>query len=588
MPDKAVDPVTLEVVRNALLTITREMEYVVGRTSRSMFWVETGDYSTAILTADGQMVAQGPAGIPVHMGTMPLSMQYALDRVGRETLEPGDVLWNNDPYSGSNHLPDVLLAQPIFADGQLVAIAAVRGHWIDIGGATPWSYSTANRDIQAEGIRVPPTKICRAGVLNQELLDVILANVRMPQERFGDFRAQLAGCAMGEQRVLALCRRYGTATIRACLEETLNHAERLMRTEIAKMPDGQYTAHDYLDGDEIDQRPLRIAATVTIRGDCLEVDFTGTDGPATGGVNAPYAVTCTAVYYTMKALTDPEIPSNSGAYRPIKVYAPPGSLVNPNWPAPVVAGNHETSSRIIDVLLQALAPAITDRVVAGLAGSVHGVHVAGRDHRRGRGGKEFMIGGGVQGGRGACLGGDGINGVRTGVVNIRNLTAEVMEMRSSIKLEKEEIVTDTGGVGKWRGGCTSRRVYRMTEGSGLLTVISDRATSGPFGLFGGGEGGRAKLSMRTGREERVLFSKFHGQMEPGDEFTFQAAGGGGYGDPLERDVELVRKDVLNGYVSVASARDNYGVVVDGETLEVDLSATEQLRGRPKRTDCGEM
>ncbi|MBI4318663.1 MAG: hydantoinase B/oxoprolinase family protein [Chloroflexi bacterium] len=583
MARQAVDPVTLEVVRNALLTIAKEMEYVVGRTSRSMFWVETGDYSTAILTADGQMVAQGPAGIPVHMGTMPLSIQHSLAKIGPRTLEPGDVLWNNDPYSGSNHLPDVLLAQPIFAEGELVAIAAVRGHWIDIGGATPWSYSTANRDIQAEGIRVPPTKICRAGVLNQELLDVILANVRMPQERYGDFRAQLAGCAMGEQRVLALCHRYGTETIRACLDEILNHAERLMRAEIARMPDGEYTAYDYLDGDEIDQRPLRIEAKVSVRGDALEVDFTGTDGPATGGVNAPYAVTCTAVYYTMKALTDPEIPSNSGAYRPIKVYAPPGSLVNPNWPAPVVAGNHETSSRIIDVLLQALAPAIPDRVVAGLAGSVHGMHVAGVDERRGRAGKEFMLGASTQGGRGACLGSDGINGIRTGVVNIRNVPVEVMEMRTSVKLLKEEIVTDSGGVGKWRGGCALRRLYRMTEGRGLLTVISDRTASAPFGLFGGGEGGKARLTMKSGTEERVLFSKYHGQMEPGDEFFFQAAGGGGYGDPFERDVEMVRKDVLNGYVSIDVARRGYGVVIDAPSGEVNVAATEDARsGHPTR------
>ncbi|MDP2663310.1 MAG: hydantoinase B/oxoprolinase family protein, partial [Dehalococcoidia bacterium] len=480
---------------------------------------------------------------------------HSIERIGRSNLDPGDVIWNNDPYSGSNHLPDVLLAKPVFVDGELAAIAAVRGHWMDIGGATPGSYSTANRDIQAEGIRVPPTKICKKGVLNQELLDVILTNVRMPQERYGDFRAQMAGCDMGEQRVLALCRKYGQQTIRTCMEEILNHSERLMRAEISSMPDGDYTAYDFLDGDEIEQRPLKVEAMVKVRGDSLEVDFTGTDGQAAGGLNAPYAVTCTAVYYTIKALTDPEIPSNSGAYRPIKVFAPPNCLVNPRPPAAVVAGNHETSSRIIDVLLQALAPAIPGRVVAGLAGSAHGFVIGGRDERRGDATREFIIGDPVHGGRGACLGSDGINGIRTGVVNIRNQPVEVMEMRTPIMIEEEGIVTDSGGTGKWRGGCTTRRVYRMTEGMGIVTIIADRATYGPFGLFGGGTGGRCQLVMKSGGKERTLFSKYHGVMGSGDVLLFQAAGGGGYGDPLERDVEAVRKDVLNGYVSLRSARE---------------------------------
>ncbi|MBI2849189.1 MAG: hydantoinase B/oxoprolinase family protein [Chloroflexi bacterium] len=582
MARTSLDPATLEVLRNALLTVTKEMEYVVGRTSRSTFWVETGDYSTAILTAEGQVVAQGPAGIPVHMGTMPLSVQYALERIGRSDLEPGDVIWNNDPYSGSNHVPDVLLARPIFERGELLAIAAVRGHWIDIGGATPGSSSTANRDIYAEGIRLPPTKICKGGVINRELLDVILTNVRMPKERYGDFRAQMAGCAMGEQRVLDLCRKYGSETIRAAMEEILNHSERLMRAEISKLPDGDYTAYDFLDGDEIEKRPLKVEATIKIRGDSMEVDFTGTDGPAAGGLNAPYAVTCTAVYYTVKAITDPEIPSNSGAYRPIKVFAPPNCLVNPRPPAAVMAGNHETSSRIIDVLLQALAPAIPERVVSGLAGSAYAFILAGRDQRRAEAEQEFVIAEPIHGGKGACLGGDGINAIRTGVVNIRNQPVEVMEMRSPLMVETERIVADSGGVGQWRGGCATQRVYVVTKGKAILTIIADRAKFGPFGLFGGGMGGCCRLLIRTGSEQKVLFSKYHGPMGPGDKLYFQAAGGGGYGDPLERDVQLVGKDVLNGYVSPEAAEVEYGVIVNRKTHEVDLAATLELRGRLRK------
>lgn len=565
-----VDPVTLEVLRNALLTVTKEMDFIIGRTSRATLWQESGDYSTAILTRDGEMLAQGPHGIPVHLGTMPLSVQHALAKIGKEELEPGDIIWNNDPYSGSNHLPDVLLVKPIFYEEQLIAISAVRGHWIDIGGSAPGSYSTSNRDIYAEGFRLPPTKIFRRGILNHDLFEAILANVRIPEERRGDFAAQLAGLNFGEKRVLALCQKYGRETFLYYLNNILSHSEELVRAEIRKMPKGRFCASDILDGDEIDKKPLRICVSVEIKEEDIEIDFTGTDGQATGGINAPYAVICSAVYYTIKSLTDPEIPANSGAYRPIKIDAPLGTLVNPRFPAAVVQGNHETGSRVVDVLVEAFAQAIPDRVIAGCTGSASAFVIGGQDSGEERGHKPYLLIQIVDGGRGACRGGDGINAIRCGIINAKNQPVEVIESRTPIFVEAQELVPDSGGPGRWRGGCSIKASYRLTSGSAILTTLSDRVTTGPYALLGGKEGKRCALNLRHGEQDIVLFSKYTGVMEQGDVFYFQAAGGGGCGEPSQRDNHQVINDYLDGYISLAGAKEGYGVSIDPQETPFSL------------------
>jgi N-methylhydantoinase B len=440
-----VDPITLEVVQNGLLTITKEMDFVIARTARSVLWQESGDYSTAILAPDGDMISQGPNGIPVHLGTMPQSVQHALAKIGVDSLEPGDIIWNNDPYSGSNHVPDVLLVKPIFHQGAIVAISAVRGHWLDIGGSTPGSYSTLNRDIYGEGFRLPPTKLFRRGVINEDLFNAILANVRLAEERRADFDAQMAGLNLGERRVLALCEKYGQETFRNCLKEILHRSEALIRREIRKMPNGIYHATDVLDGDEIDRKPINVAVTVTIRDDDLEIDFTGSGPQATGGINASYAVTCSATYYTIKTLTNPEIAANSGSYRPIKVIAPEGSVVNPIFPAPVVQGNHETGSRVVDVLYRAFAQAIPDKVIAGVTGSASAIVIGGEITEGNQRKKRYLQLQPIDGGRGACANGDGINAVRCGVINAKNQPIEVMESRSPVLIQKWELAPDSGG-----------------------------------------------------------------------------------------------------------------------------------------------
>jgi N-methylhydantoinase B len=579
-----IDPITLEVVQNGLLTITKEMDFVIARTARSVLWQESGDYSTAILAPNGDMISQGPNGIPVHLGTMPQSVQNALAKVGVETLEPGDVIWNNDPYSGSNHVPDVLLVKPIFYDGAVVAISAVRGHWLDIGGSTPGSYSTINRDIYGEGFRLPPTKLFRRGVMNEDLFNAILANVRLAEERRADFEAQMAGLNLGERRVMALCEKYGRETFSNCLDEILRRSEALVRLEIRKMPNGVYRASDILDGDEIDRKQINFNVTVTIRDEELEIDFSGTDPQATGGINASYAVTCSATYYTIKTLTNPEIPANSGSYRPIKVIAPEGTVVNPIFPAPVVQGNHETGSRVVDVLYRAFAQAIPDKVIAGVTGSASAIVVGGETYADNARKKRYLQLQPIDGGRGACVGSDGINAIRCGVINAKNQPIEIMESRSPIVVDRWELAADSGGAGQYRGGCAVTMEFRIKSGTAIVTTLSDRGTTGPYGLFGGEEGRKCGLSLTRNGTTNSLFSKSTVLIEAGDVFRFEAAGGGGVGNPLLRDPDAVIKDVKNGYVTVAAARTVYGLEVDPQTLRAAPTPERRAQEIAKSSD----
>jgi N-methylhydantoinase B len=579
MASVVVDPITLEVVQNGLLTITKEMDFVIARTARSVLWQESGDYSTAILAPNGDMISQGPNGIPVHLGTMPQSVQCALDKIGFDKLEPGDVIWNNDPYSGSNHVPDVLLVKPIFYDGAVVAISAVRGHWLDIGGSTPGSYSTINRDIYGEGFRMPPTKLVRRGVMNEDLFNAILANVRLADERRADFDAQMAGLNLGERRVLALCEKYGRSTFSDCLVQILDRSEALVRREIRKMPNGVFRAADVLDGDEIDRRPINVVVTVTVRDEDLEIDFAGTDPQATGGINASYAVTCSATYYTIKTLTNPDIPANSGSYRPIKVIAPEGTVVNPLFPAPVVQGNHETGSRVVDVLYRAFAQAIPDKVIAGVTGSASAIVIGGETAEGNQREKRYLQLQPIDGGRGACIGGDGINAIRCGVINAKNQPIEVMESRSPVIIDKWELASDSGGAGQYRGGCAVTMEFRIKSGTAVVTTLSDRGTTGPYGLFGGEEGRKCGLSLTRNGVTTSLFSKSTVLIHAGDVFRFEAAGGGGLGNPLLRDADAVVRDVDNGYVTPAGAKILYGLDVNPQTL-VGTPTPERSKSAP--------
>ena len=364
MSKTRLDPITFAVLRSGLVNAVAEMKGVVVRTAYSNLWKEAGDLSCGLLTSHGELAVQGIGDIPIHLASMPMSLGACLVRIPPAGLKPGDVLYQNDPYQGNNHLPDFIMAKPVFFDGRIVAYTAVRGHYVDVGGGGPGSYSATMPDIYAEGLRIPPVRIFKEGELNQDIVDVLLHNTRNSRERFGDLRSQFAGCVAAERRVLSFCQKYGAETFQAAMEEMVAAAEKLTRAAIAKIPDGTYTFEDFCDNDAITDDPIRIAASVTVRGEEIEIDFAGSSPQVRGGMNAPLAVTVSAACYAIKCITDPENLPNSGSYRPIKVNAPYGTVVNPMPPAPVIAGNHETASRIVDVIIGALASVVPERICA--------------------------------------------------------------------------------------------------------------------------------------------------------------------------------------------------------------------------------
>jgi len=555
-----LDPITFEVVRNALSTLVAEMKIIVMRSAYCTLWRETGDLSCALLNARGDSVVQGRWDEPVHLATMPFSVKGALRKLGADQLEPGDVIFHNDPEWGNNHLPDCLMAKPIFYADRLIAFAAVRGHWSDIGGMSPGSYMTVSRELIQEGLRIPPLKICRRGAWDQQVIDVIMANVRGPDERIGDFRAQYAGCLACEKKFLSVVEKYGLETVMACTDSILDRSEALTRQEIAKIPSGNYGFEDWLDGDGVVDERIRLKVRVAIDGSVVTVDFGGSHPQTAGGMNSPLSVTTTAVLYAIKAITDPWNPANSGSYRPVRVDAPEGTFVNPKLPAPVVGSNAHTSNRIVDAIFGALAAACPERIIAGGSGSSVVLLVGGTDSRTGRNNRGFVFLEPHGGAGGARATKDGVNAIRVGVGNSSNHSVEIVEREYPLRVLEYVIVADKGGAGTFRGGCPVRRVYQVLTGA-TLNIVAERGLTLAHGVQGGKPGGRAEFWLNPGtpRAERLPSKTPLLAVEKGTIISVQSAGGGGFGDPRHRDPEAVRLDVRNQYVTIEGARREYGM-----------------------------
>jgi N-methylhydantoinase B len=595
---RELDPITYEVIRHGLLAGAAEMKVRVMRSSYATLWREAGDLSCAIMTPRAELIAQGPADIPVHLATLPFCLEGMLRKIDPATYEEGDVLFQNDPLWGNNHLPDCVTAKPIFVNGEIVAYAVVRGHWTDIGGIGPGSYTSVTTDHLQEGLTIPPVKIYKRGRLDEELADLILSNVRNRRERLGDLRAQYAGCIAGERTVLGLVKKYGQETVRAAFSRVLDHAETLTRQEIEKIPDGTYHFTAWSDGDGVDDRPIKIQVALSVKGSDITVDFTGSAEQARGGMNAPIAVTTSATLYAIKCATDPWNPANSGSYRPVKVIAPPGSIANPHLPCPVILGNHETAGMMAAAIFGALDQANPDapqRTIAGGSDSATLFTLGGRDPRPGRAGRSFIC----VDLQGMCWGArhdkDGINGFRSGVGNSANNPTEVLEVEYPLLVEFNAFVPDAGGPGRFRGGLPMRKAFRFLADS-VLTMVAERTRFPAHGLRGGGAGAPAQFVMNPGTPgETRLFSKTPPiPIKAGTVLWLQPGGGGGFGDPLERDPERVREDVRNEYVSLEGAARDYGVALRPATLEVDLEATRRLRAErragaspPSPSPCGE-
>jgi N-methylhydantoinase B/oxoprolinase/acetone carboxylase alpha subunit len=521
------DPITLEVFRNLFRSVAEEMGASLMRTAYSPNIKERRDYSCAVFDCEGRMVAQGDH-MPVHLGSMPLSVEHALDK---HDMERGDVVILNDPYRGGTHLPDITMVAPVFSDqsGKACFYVANRAHHADVGGSSPGSMPIASEIFQ-EGIIVPPVRIIRNGSLVDDVMKLILANVRTPEERRGDLTAQLAALKTGELRLEELICRYGLDKVMAYAEGLQEYTVKVMRSVIEEMPDGKYAFMDVLDDDGMGNGPVEIKVEITLDGDRAIVDFTGTDPQVKGNINANLAVTLSAVFYVFRCLLPYRIPSNCGCIEPIEVIAPEGSLINAAFPSAVAAGNVETSQRIVDVLFGALSKAIPDRIPAASSGTMNNLTIGGVAIEGGKGYAYYET---VAGGMGARPGKDGLDAVHTHMTNTMNTPVEALERYFPFRLSRYEILRGTGGRGRYRGGDGIRRDMRMLSDA-TVTVISDRRISSPYGLQGGEKGapGRNVLIRKDG-SERELPSKVQVRLRAGETLSIRSPGGGGYGHSEE-------------------------------------------------------
>ena len=464
-------------------------------------------------------------------------------------LQPGDAILTNDVYNGGTHLPDMTLISPLFVKEELLGYAVNRTHWPDVGGSAPGS-SSVSEEIYQEGIRIPPVVLFREGELDPQLSSILMANVRVPEDRLGDLHAQFAGNMRGIQRVQELVHRYGLDTVRRVMGETVRYSKSLMEQEISQIPDGIYRFEEYMDGDGFSAGPegrgLKLRVSVEVSGESVSVDFTGSCPATKGPVNAPLAVTASSVYYTLLAVTDPSIPPNSGCYEPIEIIAPKGSIVHADHPYPVVSANTETSNRIVDVLLGAFSQAIPEKVIAASYGSACIVTLGGLNPRTK---SPFVHYETVGGGMGACPNGDGVNGHRVHMGNTMNIPVEAIEALFPIRILSYQLIPNSGGLGKFRGGCGVRRVYEALEPGIRFSVLCERSLHPPWGLLGGNPGKRARFLIEDPEGRRTSLSSKVSSMEvpQGHRLWIETAGGGGYGPLEERDSVLSDRDRLEGY-----------------------------------------
>ena len=564
-----IDSVTLEVTRNAAAAVCEEMNANLIRTGYSPNIKERRDCSCALFDADAEMIAQAE-NMPVHLGSMPFSVEAAVDRFSRESLHPGDAILLNDPFYGGAHLPDLTLVTPVYHEGELIAFTANRAHHADVGGSHAGSVSADSTEIYQEGLRIPPVKLFQQGDPNDAVFDMILSNVRTPDERRGDLRAQEAANETGRRRFNELADRYGTSKLGVALEEIKNYSERRMRAEIDTLPDGEYAFEDVLDDDGAGNADLPITVSLTIDGDEILVDFTGTADQAAGPVNAVFAVTASATYYAVRCVTDPEIPPNHGCYRPITITAPEGTIVNPDPPAAVVGGNLETSQRVTDVVLGAFAEVIPESVVAGSQGTMNNITFGGEDPRSGDPYAFYETQGGGFGGR---AGKDGLDGVHVHMSNTMNTPAEVLETAYPLQVARYELREDSGGAGEFRGGLGIRRDITVRDHTATFSLLADRHTHHPYGLLGGtaGSSGSAVSISPNGDTKRLPQKSTH-KLDPGTTVSIRTPGSGGYGDPSARSKAAIEQDLRSEKVSIEQARESYGDTIVDEIINSDSNS----------------
>ncbi|HEY7282422.1 MAG TPA: hydantoinase B/oxoprolinase family protein [Actinomycetota bacterium] len=572
-----VDPITLGVVWGALQSIAVEIGTTIHRTAYSEQAREGQDFSVALFDKQGRLLVQGPYS-PGHLGAMNFAILNAMSAYPPETLHPGDVILLNDPALGSGHFPDFFVSQPAFHGDHLVGFSTNIVHHTDVGGARPGSQAVEGIfDYHQEGIFIPPIKIVEEGREVEQVIRLIAANSRTPENLRGDLRAQRNSMRVGERRMAELVEQHGLETYEACVEIILDQSEARVRRRIAEIPDGAYRFEDYMDDCGPGTDPIKVAVTVTVDGDNLLIDFEGTDPQTESGLNSYFNYTRSYTYMAVKCLTDPSGPMNAGALRPVTISAPEGSFVNPRRPAgggPRAIVCH----RVFEVVIGALAQAVPEDVVAACSHFANPTW-GGIDPARGRRFVTYEL---VFGGTGARARKDGVEAMSS-PFNASNIPAEALELTQPAVVERFEIVPDTGGAGEFRGGCAVRRDVRILGDKVKFNNLSERQRFQPYGLGGAEPGALGRTVVNPGRgTERVIPGKASVDLGYGDVVSFQLSGAGGYGDPMSRDPERVARDVRLGYVSVGSAAERYGVVI-ADDGSVDRDATAARRAGAPNT-----
>jgi N-methylhydantoinase B len=541
-PQRDVDPITSEVIKNSLIYASEEMGIAVRNSAYSPNIKERLDHSCALFDRRGRLIAQAEH-IPVHLGSLPWGLKRTLEvlATGGVAMAPGEQWVVNDPYVAGTHLNDITLIRPVFHGGELIAYAANKAHHADVGGAVPGSMSADARELFGEGLILPPMRLVADDRIAGETLELVRANSRSPEARSGDLKAQVAGNLTGERRVLELIARYGSGPFAAAIERFTGESERRTRAALRSLGEGAWTVEDYLE-DERGEPSIRIRATLTLRDGAAEIDYEGTSPQVEMPVNAVFGVTLSGVFYALRAVTDPTIPMNDGCFRPVTVHAPEGTILSPVRPAPVSGGNVETSMRNADVILRALALAAPGRVGASSGGTMTNV-MAGGTTSRGKAWTFYETNGCGMGARPTI---DGIDAIQCHMTNTLNTPIEAIEREYPLRVERYEIAEGTGGDGEFRGGCGLVRALRVVDGSATFVLLSDRHRVQPPGAEGGAPGACGRHTLVRDGVETELPAKTTVRVRRGDLVIVQTPGGGGYGPPERRPAEARERDSRDG------------------------------------------
>ncbi|MBX9649170.1 MAG: hydantoinase B/oxoprolinase family protein [Xanthobacteraceae bacterium] len=578
MANLNIDPATLTVMENALRQIVDEMDLALERAAFNPVMSQARDRANGIYhKTTGEVVAQGDTGLPIFVGVMQYAVQSALEAF--PDLEEGDVVILNDPYCGGTHLMDVKLVRPFFYNGRRFACLANCGHWTDIGGNVPGGFGVRATEIIQEGVRIPPILLARNGVIREDILTLLFANMRVPEERRGDLQAQFAALNVGAERLRGLLDKYGDSEVERYMDELRERSETQMRAYIREIPDGIYRSEAFLDSDGIEPAPIRVALSVTVADDTLDFDFSGSSAPVKGPLNGTLSVTFAAVFVALKHIF-PEVPINAGIFRPVRINVPEDTFLNAKYPRAVSGSSAEVSLRVVDAVFGCLGQAVPDRVPANSFGSVANFTISGYDPEQRKPYIMFRFSGGGYGGHAS---GDGLTNANSPIGASRTTPIEILEQQYPILFDYYRIRERSAGAGEWRGGFGSEWQIRLARGEAVSSVLGDRGRFPPTGLHGGGEalptvveyrrGGAPYRPEHTTKDEGVV-------LRDGDTARISMPGGGGFGNPFRRDPHKVLKDVTNGLITIEDANTQYGVVLttDRDACRIDEAATRQARG----------